>query len=94
MSQFFPPFTVRHYSYLRDVHPLLVPKLVFLEKSENVAESEKNENDSINFLNQRLQEINTSNSEVAMKSALTTIKRMLKVWIKFYDFFSEHENLF
>ena len=31
VGQFFPPFVSRHYSYLRDVYPKLVPLLTFME---------------------------------------------------------------
>lgn len=62
LSQFFPPFTIRHYSYLRDVHPLLVPKLIFLEQRAAGEQMGNYEMDEMRYLKERLNDIGVTNS--------------------------------
>jgi len=62
LSQFFPPFTIRHYSYLRDVHPLLVPQLDFLEHRSADEEKGNFEIDEMKYLKDRLNDIASTNS--------------------------------
>ena len=70
VGQFFPPFVSRHYSYLRDVYPKLVPQLTFMEVGSSLS-SRGSENahvtdsrPTIEYLLNRVKDIKSSPSGI------------------------------
>ena len=70
VGQFFPPFVSRHYSYLRDVYPKLVPLLNFMEVG--ISSSSRDETNhvtdqsrpTIEYLLNRVKDIKSSPSGI------------------------------
>ena len=57
LSQFFPPFVARHYSYLRDVYPKLVPKIDFFDGDKSVEKDVKcTERNTLEYLLTRVKD--------------------------------------
>ena len=73
VGQFFPPFVSRHYSYLRDVYPKLVPQLSFMEVGSSLSSRDRLENETdhvtdsrptIEYLLNRVKDIKSSPSGI------------------------------
>jgi len=80
VGQFFPPFVSRHYSYLRDVYPKLVPQLTFMEVGSSLS-SRGSENahvadsrPTIEYLLNRVKDIKSSPSGI--KSVLASLRKL------------------
>lgn len=78
LANFFPPFIKRHYAYLRDVYPKLVPKLDFLEDKKAKTKGEFIHCSTAEFVTRRVKLLPQINSTQALTSALTSLNRMKK----------------
>ena len=94
-SQFFPPFVSRHYSYLRDVYPKLVPQLLFFKQTKNESSEEKDsekmildvtesERTTLEYLLNRV--TNIKSSDQGLESVLTSLRKLKQMEL------SDHER--